>query len=66
MHFTNNFISLLISRSDRIGQTDGWMDIMPVECYWVLFAIFALALVVGVCTLSRLHVVDSENVGTVA
>lgn len=66
MHFTNNFISLLVSRSDQIGQTDGWMDIMPVECYWVLFAIFALSLIVGVCTLSRLHIVDSENVGPVA
>lgn len=66
MHFTNNFISLVVSRCEEIGQTDGWMDIMPAECYWVLFAVFALSLVVGICALSRLNIVDSKNVGTVA
>ncbi len=66
MHFTNNFISLVVSRCEEIGQTDGWMDIMPAECYWVLFAVFALSLVVGICALSRLNIVDSEYVGTVA
>ncbi len=66
MHFTNNFISLVVSRCEEIGQTDGWMDIMPAECYWVLFAVFTLSLVVGICALSRLNIVDSKNVGTVA
>ncbi len=66
MHFTNNFTSLMMSRVDEIGDTDSWIDVMPVECYWVLFVFFALSLVVGICTLSRLHIVDSKNIRSVS
>ena len=66
MHFTNNFTSLLISRADGVGEADSWINVMPEGCYWVLWVYFVLCLVVGICLLSRLDVVDSENVGPVA
>ncbi len=65
MHFTNNFTSLLVSRIDEIGDTDSWINVMPEGCYWVLFVFFALSLITGIGALSRLHIVDSENVGSV-
>lgn len=66
MHFTNNFISILLSRVEEIGETDTWMDIMPRECYFVLLFMFVLVLVLGIREVSRFHIVDSENVGTMA
>lgn len=66
MHFTNNFTSLLISRADGVGEADSWINVMPEGCYWVLWVYFVLCLVVGICLLSRLDVVDSENVGSVS
>lgn len=66
MHFTNNFTSLLVSRIDEVGEADSWINVMPEGCYWVLWVYFALCLVVGVCVLSRLHIVNSKDVGSVS
>lgn len=65
MHFTNNFTSLVISRIDGIAEDATWMNIMPSGCYWVLFVFFAIALVLGIREISRLHVVNAKNVSTV-
>ena len=65
MHFTNNFLSLLMSRMDGIGEDDTWMSVMPQGCYWILFVMFAIALVLGVCAVRRFHVVHSQNVSSV-
>lgn len=65
MHFTNNFTSLVISRIEGIAEDATWMSVMPQGCYWVLFAFFAIALVLGIREISRLHIVNAENVSTV-
>ena len=65
MHFTNNFLSLLMSRMDGIGEDDTWMSVMPQGCYWILFVMFAITLVLGVCAVRRFHVVHSQNVSSV-
>lgn len=64
MHFTNNFISLILSRVPSIDDTDTWMDIMPLWLYWLLFVLFALMLVLGIRTIRRIYIVDTKNISS--
>lgn len=64
MHFTNNLISLIVSRIPAAEECETWMDLVPQPWYSVLFAFCALVLILGIREISRVHVVDSKNVSS--
>ena len=64
MHFTNNFTSLMISQIEEVPDTATWFSIMPQGCYWVLFVVFILTLILGVSQISRFDVMNSQDIST--
>lgn len=54
MHFTNNTFALLISQSDILHDAEDWLDVMPAWLYWIIFAAFALMLVLIVRVFARI------------
>lgn len=38
MHFANNTLSLVLSNIDSLKDMDTWMDVIPANYYWLLFA----------------------------
>ena len=50
MHFTNNFLSLLISNIDALKDVESWAEVLSAPVYWALVALSAVVAVgVAVC-----------------
>lgn len=64
MHFTNNFLSLLISRIPSLEDAETWMDVIPQPWYSIIFILCAGIIVFCIRAISRVHIVDSENIGS--
>lgn len=64
MHFTNNTFSLLLSRSESLREMESWLDVMSVPAYVGVSVLCVIVLVSGIRALSRIDVMDSENVGS--
>ena len=56
MHFTNNTISLILSRIPGLESTDSWIDVIKQSSlYWTLFAACIIFLVLTIMELSRIE-----------
>lgn len=64
MHFTNNFVSLMISQFGSFEMDDTYFSILPAHWYWLIFACCTLLLVLGIRFFERRYVVDSEDFGS--
>lgn len=64
MHFTNNTFSLILGQIDSLRDMENWLDIMSVPAYSAVCVLCVALLVLGIRTLGRIDVVDSENVGS--
>ena len=42
MHFTNNFLSLLISNIDALKDVESWAEVLSAPVYWALVALSAV------------------------
>ena len=61
MHFTNNTISLLLSRVPQFSEADNWKEVLPAGEYWVIFAACVLFSVLAVRTFSRIELKSPQG-----
>lgn len=54
MHFTNNTLTLLVSQCDALKDAQTWLDVLPAQLYWILFAAFCALLVLIVRMFARI------------
>lgn len=60
MHFTNNFLSLMLSRVETLSATDSFASIMPGWAYWAT-VLWAAAITVGTIVIFRRIPVSSRS-----
>ena len=61
MHFTNNFISLLLSQSSAMSQYESWADVMPSWAYWTAVGASAIILVGTIAVFRKVPVEGRLN-----
>lgn len=61
MHFTNNTFSLILANIDSLKEMDSWMDLLPGQLYWIIFAGCALLLVLIVRVFARIPLKDAAG-----
>ena len=66
MHCVNNTLAVVLGQIDSLKDMKSWMDVLEPQLFWIIFAACVLFLVLGVRAISRIHVVDSEDVSTTA
>lgn len=66
MHCVNNTLAVVLGQIDSLKDMKSWMDVLEPQLFWIIFAACVLVLVLGVRAISRIHVVDSEDVSTTA
>ena len=66
MHCVNNTLAVVLGQIDSLKDMKSWMDVLEPQLFWIIFAACVLFLVLGVRAVSRIHVVDSEDVSTTA
>ena len=66
MHCVNNTLAVVRGQIDSLKDMKSWMDVLEPQLFWIIFAACVLFLVLGVRAISRIHVVDSEDVSTTA
>ena len=66
MHCVNNTLAVVLGQIDSLKEMKSWMDVLEPQLFWIIFAACVLFLVLGVRAISRIHVVDSEDVSTTA
>ena len=54
MHFANNTLSLALSNIDSLKDMDTWMDVIPANYYWLLFAAALLLAVLCIRLFGRI------------
>lgn len=54
MHFANNTLSLVLSNIDSLKDMDTWMDVIPANYYWLLFAAALLLAVLCIRLFGRI------------
>lgn len=54
MHFANNTLSLALSNIDSLKDMDTWMDVIPSDYYWLLFAAALLLAVLCIRLFGRI------------
>ena len=64
MHCVNNTLAVVLGQIDSLKDMKSWMDVLEPQLFWIIFAACVLFLVLGVRAISRIHVVDSEDVST--
>ena len=55
MHFTNNTVSLVLSRIDSLQGADNWMDVTGEGSYWIFFALSLVIVGLTVLAFSRVQ-----------
>ena len=66
MHCVNNTLAVVLGQIDSLKDMKSSMDVLEPQLFWIIFAACVLFLVLGVRAISRIHVVDSEDVSTTA
>ena len=66
MHCVNNTLAVVLGQIDSLKDMKSWMAVLEPQLFWIIFAACVLFLVLGVRAISRIHVVDSEDVSTTA
>lgn len=66
MHCVNNTLAVVLGQIDSLKDMKSWMDVLEPQLFWIIFAACVLFLVLGVRAISRIHVVDSEDVSATA
>ena len=66
MHCVNNTLAVVLGQIDSLKDMKSWMDVLEPQLFWIIFAACVIVLVLGVRAISRIHVVDSEDVSTTA
>ena len=66
MHCVNNTLAVVLGQIDSLKDMKSWMDVLEPQLFWIIFAACVLFLVLGVRAISRIHVVDYEDVSTTA
>ena len=66
MHCVNNTLAVVLGQIDSLKDMKSWMDVLEPQLFWIIFAACVLVLILGVRAISRIHVVDSEDVSTTA
>ena len=66
MHCVNNTLAVVLGQIDSLKDMKSWLDVLEPQLFWIIFAACVLFLVLGVRAISRIHVVDSEDVSTTA
>ena len=66
IHCVNNTLAVVLGQIDSLKDMKSWMDVLEPQLFWIIFAACVLFLVLGVRAISRIHVVDSEDVSTTA
>ena len=61
MHFTNNTFSLIVSNIDVLKDMDSWMQVLPAQLYWIIFAGCALLLTLIVRVFARIPLQSREG-----
>ena len=56
MHCVNNTVAVICGQIDSLQDMDNWMDVLPARQYWVLFAAFALLVILIVRAFGRIEV----------
>ena len=54
MHFTNNFLSLVLSNIDALKDVESWAEVLPAPSYWALVALSVLVAAVVIVCFSRI------------
>lgn len=54
IHFVNNTASLIISNIDKYKDLETWADVLPATQYWLLFAAFALAIILVIRAFAKI------------
>ena len=54
MHFTNNFLSLVLSNIDALKDVESWAEVLPAPSYWDLVALSVLVAAVVIVCFSRI------------
>ena len=66
MHCVNNTLAVVLGQIDSLKDMKSWMYVLEPHLFCIIFAACVLFLVLGVRAISRIHVVDSEDVSTTA
>ena len=61
MHFTNNTFSLILANIGSLKEMDSWMDVLPGQLYWIVFAGCALLLVLIARVFARIPLKSPEG-----
>ena len=61
IHFVNNTIALAAGQSEALKDCETWMDVLPAALYWLLFAAFALLLVLVLRKISTISTARPEG-----
>ena len=61
MHFTNNFMALVLSNLNGFEEVESWQDVFPGGYYWIIFAACAMLVVLTVRAFAR--VTKEQTVG---
>ena len=56
MHFVNNTFALICSHIDALAEMETWLDVLPAQQYWILFAGCALLLVLIIRAFGKIPV----------
>ena len=66
MHCVNNTLAVVLGQIDSLKDMNTWMDVLSPELFWIVFAVCALVLILSVRAISRVNVVDTEDVSSAA
>ena len=66
MHCVNNTLAVVLGQIDSLKDMNTWMDVLSPELFWIVFAVCALVLILSVRAISRVNVVDTEDVSSTA
>lgn len=55
LHFTNNTMSLVLTRIDALADMESWIEVMPVPLYWICVAACTILTVLVVKRFSRIR-----------
>lgn len=53
MHFFNNTVAVLMTRIDGLEEAESWMDVLPLQAYWICFAACLIVVALSVRWFSR-------------